>query len=360
MNCFDELFQSKRSELSSRLESGKDFDKKKVMEIFDEVFTKGNLDKKITDVDKIFTKALENLTISEKPKEVSDVVIYLDYGTKNHALSGDFGKTYKKFKDEYLKGNKWAKYNGNLKFGPGWVFNKEKLEDLESNLKDYGIKYTIDNGKKIEPKKIQKKVEETSDDEEDSSKKEELPKKEIPPKKDESKKEIPPPTKDVGQPSEQPLPLRVKVNEYGNKCEVSTGIIYESIPITENGKLKKKNIALGLQGKNGKRYQSLVPLDQDRIDMCKKRGYKYLTPEIFKDIENYDKIMAKDLEHLLKKEEPKKKEDSKKEKPKVSSSSKKSKEEEKEEESEYEDDGSEDGEEEEEEDEDEEEEEDEE
>jgi hypothetical protein len=70
------------------------------------------------------------------------VIIVIDYGPRSHALFGDFGKTYVKFKDHYIKNQQWLRYNGGLAFGQGWVITKkEMLGDLRNTLKNENIPF---------------------------------------------------------------------------------------------------------------------------------------------------------------------------------------------------------------------------
>jgi hypothetical protein len=280
-----------------------------------------------------------------------EVKIILDYGTKNHALFGPFGATYKEFKDSYLKGH--AKYNAKLKNGPGWIFNKDELAEMEEKLKEADISYTkvgkkgdVKDSKKVEksapkPKKDEKskKKEESSSDSESSEEEKPAPKskltkqlsklslKEKSKKKEESsssdsdsessEEEKPAPKEKskkekVVEPKEKPAPKKVEIppvvskpdvppkaalkvtkNSFGNLVNAETGAVFASL--VSNG--RKTNVAIGIQNTETEKsgIDSLLPLDKERVEICNQTGRKILDEEMFQTLSVEDQSKYKKL-----------------------------------------------------------------
>lgn len=321
------LFLSKRSEFFALLEK-EGISDDKINKLFTQVFEGESSTNPSSDIEKLFCKALSGLTLESNSKdEETNVKIILNIGTKNHGLIGDLPN---KFTSSF-KGKDYFSRNSKIS---GWNFSKEKLEEIETKLNEFNIKYTKENKKvekktteheeppkKEEPKKLSKKEDppkkDTKKDEPKKlSKKEEPQKKEVPPKKEEPKKDNAP---------------SVKTNKFGNKIESGTGIVFNLVKLPCGDQVKKRIVAFGIQDETSKEkgIKSLLPLKKEHVEICKKRDLKYVSfenPEFLNEIKKNEPELAKELAFLVVK--PKEKEKSKE----------KEKEEESDEESEYEED----------------------
>jgi hypothetical protein len=347
-----------RSSFENQLKEKEVENIKTIMNCFDAVFS-GKETTKVTAVSK--KQEATSLVASEEVK------IILDYGTKNHALFGPFGATYKEFKDSHLKGH--AKYNAKLKNGPGWIFNKDDLAEMEEKLREADIPFTkIDKkgevvGKKVEKAKPSKKGDSDSEASEEEKPKKKVTKAKQPSKKKEessdsssssesSEEEKPAPKKIVKQLSklslekekakqskkeessssssssesseeEKPAPkkvekktapvvskpdvppkpsaLKVTRNSFGNLINAETGAVFASLMVGG----RKTNVAIGIQNNETEKtgVESLLPLDKERVEICKKTGRKILDEEFFKTLSEEDQRTYKNLVYSDKKEE---------------------------------------------------------
>lgn len=82
----------------------------------------------------------ENLRVKYGPE--SPVIIVLNYTMRTHALFGDFGGVYKRFKDDFMQPFPYLSYNPNLVFGAGWILTqKDRLSSVIGALKKYDIPF---------------------------------------------------------------------------------------------------------------------------------------------------------------------------------------------------------------------------
>lgn len=365
------FFTESRKKFENKLKKNNVDDVSTIMKYFDEVFAQQS--QKNGSVQK-------PKPVQEKSQNSEGVKIILHYGTKNHAIIGPFGTDLKEFKDGHLK--TIARYNKNLNCGPGWVFNFDKLEELEEKLKDDGISYTKEDAKsskkpapkktkkddsdsekseeekpkpkpkpsatKPKPTKKKESSSESSESEEsdssssESESEEEKPKsskegktktnppaKPKPTKKDkpssesssesESDEEKPKPSKEekpkpekakevvVSKPEVPPKPsetsqnqIKLSKNSFGNYVDKNTGIVY--LLGVNVGGVQKKALAIGIQDNETEKtgLDSVIPLDEPRIEICRKTKRTYLSKETFNLLDEQQK---KILKRLVKEEE---------------------------------------------------------
>lgn len=210
-----------------------------------------------------------------------EIVVCLNYGKRSHVLFGDF-RQYADFKDDFLKKQTYIKANGRLAFGFGWVImDKTKLKEVVSALKKAKIPF-----RKIERVDYEKEVNgEETEDEPPSPK-----------KNDDEKSPSPKPS-----PKKTTTKLKTKKNDWGNREEDNTGFIFDLLPVGKDG--KKSAVVIGWQNpshpKDGNKYESIYPLDEECFATCKEKRWKYLTDEMVKTVKKHNKKLAGHLGNIL-------------------------------------------------------------
>lgn len=250
----------------------------------------------------------EDLRVKHDGKEV---IVCLNYGPKSHALFGDFGKTHEKFKESFLKSTKFIGSGPKLAFGFGWVVkDKSKLPEVIAALKKAKIPFREVEREEYEEEvrgkkggKDEKVVEEVEDSEEEEEKDASPP-----PKKPAAKKEAPAPKekpaakKEDAKPAEKTTTkLSAKKNEWGNNEEEETGFVFMKLAVGKNGAAIP--IVVGWQDPDckpsEKGLKSVNPLDDEAIEDCKKRKWKYLTEDMIATIRKKNQAQAKALQEVL-------------------------------------------------------------
>lgn len=191
-------------------------------------------------------KATQKATKS-KSDEVN-ITLVLNYGPKSHALFGDTAS----IKDDLTKYNKengkLFSYNGKLTYGdekvPGWtIMDKEKLDDAKTFLEELGVNLTEEEkakkgGKKTEKAKPEKSTKKTE------------------------------------------APTKTKTNQWGNQEDEELGFVYYDLPIGAKGARAK--VVIGKQDADSTetKLKSVLPLDDDDLELCKQKKMRCLTEEM--------------------------------------------------------------------------------
>jgi nucleolin len=198
---------------------------------------------------------------------------------------------------------------------------------MEEKLREADIPFTkIDKkgevvGKKVEKAKPSKKGDSDSEASEEEKPKKKVTKAKQPSKKKEessssssssesSEEEKPAPKKVekktapvVSKPDVPPKPSALKVtrNSFGNLINAETGAVFASLMVGG----RKTNVAIGIQNNETEKtgVESLLPLDKERVEICKKTGRKILDEEFFKTLSEEDQRTYKNLVYSDKKEE---------------------------------------------------------
>ncbi len=244
-------------------------------------------------------------------KRTSNCVIITDYSDKSQAIFGDFAKTYVKFKDEFLKNQKWATYNKELAFGPGWVIikgNDSNLAELRQALRTRKIiakQYTRDDFIK-ELKENEKESGSSSSSSEEEPEKEikkdskkEEPKKEV--KKDSKKEE---PKKEVKKDSKKEEPKKeeskkISKNKWGNNAD-ENGFVYMKLPVGPKGKESAYVVGYqNLEPQDGEKGLDTVNrLDEALEEEATQLGLKIMTEDMIKTTKKIDKELGEKLEEM--------------------------------------------------------------
>lgn len=256
------------------------------------------------------------------PQDYSDgkVILVLNYGKMTHALFGDFGKRYVKFKDTFLmKDSTLVGYNANLRYGPGWTIkSKARYGEVTKALENAKIKFrVVEDGefiKECQERKnsAPKENDESSSDEEPAEEKvvkpepkveapkvvekvkDALPKKEAEVKKVEPKpkatdtkieapkKEVKAEVKtepkvEVSKDASERKPIK---NKFGNWTDPLTDAVVVNLPVKKGG--GKLRIAVGYQDPNStaKGLKSVKRFDAVLEKECQKSGLTVLTQEM--------------------------------------------------------------------------------
>jgi hypothetical protein len=98
---------------------------------------------KSTSTKKAQKTSLKTSPKSSPKKEIIEPIIVTNYTDKAGAIFGDFGDTYKSFKDKFLMKEIGIRASPKLAFGFGWVFglSGDKLDKIEKAFEKYGIDY---------------------------------------------------------------------------------------------------------------------------------------------------------------------------------------------------------------------------
>lgn len=267
------------------------------------------------------------------PQDYSDgkVILVLNYGKMSHALFGDFGKRYVKFKDTFLmKDSTLVGYNANLRYGPGWTIkSKARYGEVTKALENAKIKFrVVEDGEflkecqerknsapkendgsstsssgeeetkpKVEEPKPKAKVEAPKESKQSKTVEtkttpkanavEEAPKKEIVSKKVEAAK-IEVPKKEVKKAEPVVTTASAKdagerkpiKNKFGNFVDPETEAVLVNLPVKKGG--GKLRIAVGYQDPNStaKGLKSVKRFDAVFEKECQKSGLTVLTQEM--------------------------------------------------------------------------------
>lgn len=260
----------------------------------------------------------EDLRVKHDGKEV---IVCLNYGPKSHALFGDFGKTHEKFKESFLKSTKFIGSGPKLAFGFGWVVkDKSKLPEVLAALKKAKIPFREVEREEYENEVREKKGGKVEEVEESEGEEEETPEEKPVPKKEAAKKPAPKetpkekpaakkpataaPKKEATKPaekSETTTKLSAKKNDWGNNEEEETGFVFMKLAVGKNG--TSIPIVVGWQDPDCKTSEkglkSVNPLDDEAIEDCKKRKWKYLTEDMIATIRKKNQSQAKALQEVM-------------------------------------------------------------
>jgi hypothetical protein len=266
----------------------------------------------------------------------SGVVIIENYSDKCHAIFGDFGKTYVKFKDEVLKTNSWVKYNDKLEFGVGWVIAKgpkdANIGEIRSALrakkipmKFYTKQELIDEitkkdnsdeesesskgsnseeEKVVEKKKDVKEVFEKSlskidkkGSQEPPEKKKEVSKKDEP-KKDEKSKKVESKKVESKKVESEKEDKKIKKNKWNNNAD-KNGFVYMNLKTSKD---KSVIYVVGYQNPNPKEDEkgldTVCRLDKTLENEAKELGLKTLTSEILAMVKKHDSETGEKLDEM--------------------------------------------------------------
>jgi len=226
------------------------------------------------------------------------VVLVLNYSDKSHALFGDFGKTYVKFKEDYLDKQKWLSGNGRLHFGHGWILKvKDKVGDLRTALNNAGIKF-----REVERPKFESEIASGSSVEEKEAESPENSPKPVPKKVADKKTAVTKPSPKAAPPkASKPAPkAKIPKNAWGNHEEEDTGFVYHRLPVGPKGKMIP--VVIGIQDPEPEDdlsgLETVIPLTDDFIAEIEERGKKYLTAEMIELVRKRDKDLAEQLDDL--------------------------------------------------------------
>jgi hypothetical protein len=280
---------------------------------------------------------------SSEPADENTITVVLNYGGENgksHALYGDFKERYKTFKDEYLIKTKFISYNRSLAYGPGWIMKKDLLEQTLQALKkanipfrqvensEYEEEFRSRSSKQVSDSKPKAKLpEKDSKGKEPESESEEekvSTKKSAKPSKDSKSISKPPKGKKVESESEDeepvqtsksksqtktketknsapPKPITPKTvkNEWGNREDKETGIIFCNLPIGKKG--TNRAVAVGWQDidTKAKGLDSVIALNEDHHETCRENGWLILTQDMIIEIRKIDPKLAKSLQGVM-------------------------------------------------------------
>lgn len=295
------------------------------------------------------------------PQDFSDgkVVLVLNYVSSpdkpsySHALFADFGKTYIKFKDSFLKNSDLMAYNMGLIFGQGWIVkNKNRVGEVRKALTSAGIKYREvefaeyleevknpkqdpppkdlskdvkppkETPKEVSTKKVEskqvieieaKEVSSSSDEESEipvvETKKVIKNKPKVEPKDVPKVESKPPPAKEIKSKVQSSTPKAdnkksVKKNSHGNYEEADTGTIIMKLPIGKDGILTR--VALGYQDPlrhTEKGLLSVSKFDSELEKAAKSLGHTVLSADIIQVVKKKDEVLATKLLELWNREE---------------------------------------------------------
>ena len=250
------------------------------------------LDKDV--IEKVFSSYDSTALLNTKYElDDGEVLIIENYGNYCHIVYGDFKDTYSTFRTEYLKSQSWLTYNTNIRFNKifnccAWVIKvNDKLPEFEKALTKKNINYTKIDRKKFEEhllkggKKLSSKTkfQKTEPEKIESSPKQETKTQKLPPSKGKNNK------------------LIIKKNKYGNRVESLTELVFLALPVGKDG--KKIGIVIGLQDndpeEDSKGLDTILPLGEDEIEICRKRKWKYLTKDMVEAITKRNKKLGESL-----------------------------------------------------------------
>ena len=232
------------------------------------------------------------------------VVLILNYTPKTHALFGDFGKTYSKFKDSFLSPTKWMSYNDKLFFGPGWVMmQKTNLTELIKALNAAKISFRVVEKVDFE-KEVKVKVKSSPSEakkEPSDAKPEVKPKTEMIPSKSLPEKIGTKIEKKSATTTGEISKEKIKKNQWGNYEGSETGVVFDKLPVGKDGRLL--NIVVGIQDpepkKGSKLLDTVLCLQDDYREDSISRGYKILTDAMVEVVRKIDAKKAEELDAII-------------------------------------------------------------
>ena len=227
--------------------------------------------------------------------DTKDVVLVVNYTEKSHALFGDFNKIYSTFKSKFLVKN--AK-EAELAFGSGWIIfkNNEKLSALKTALKSNKITYLT-----YERKEFEEAIKSSEYPVTNSSTQRSFPSCTTATisTNNPEKVSIGKGTSDPGSKVSLEKEKIVK-NRCGNFEGTETGLVFEQLPLGDNG--KKQTYVIGIQNpdpiKGARLYGAILPLSEDGMNEANKRGYRVLTLDNIDKLKEIDKEKAANLRQL--------------------------------------------------------------
>lgn len=148
--------------------------------------------------------------------------IIIFYSEKYHAIFGDKNL----IKPVFDKIGGRFQFNSNLSRGKGWIFSFNKLEELELELKNHSLLYTIENGPYFE------KIEDSPSPIANSPA--------------------------AAEPNERRI---IRLNQFGRHEDTSTGLVFKQIEGVVS--------AYGIQSSDGK----LLPISEELRLYCHTKGY---------------------------------------------------------------------------------------
>lgn len=77
--------------------------------------------------------------------EDDEVMVWLDYTSESHAITGPFKNKYQDLRINEFRPHSRMHYNSKLYVGKGWLFDKPSLVWLEDLLRKNSIEYQVTN-----------------------------------------------------------------------------------------------------------------------------------------------------------------------------------------------------------------------